>query len=135
MSKPTGLTRDVGFEIGVSRTVDAPLSDVWDAVVGDEGVRIWLGDGVRLPAGKGTAYETADGTIGEIRSFHPNDRIRLTWRPPGWDHETTVQVTVSGRNGRTVIRFHQERLADPDERARQREHWRSVMDRLADRVV
>ena len=52
----------------------------------------------------------------------------------GWDHDTTVQVTVSRPAGsagdRTVLRFHQEWLADAEERARQREHWRAAMERV-----
>jgi uncharacterized protein YndB with AHSA1/START domain len=135
---PIGLTRDAGFEIGVSRTVDAPPGRVWEVLVSEAGVATWLGPGVRLPAdptaAKGTPYRTADGTRGEIRSFHPAGRLRLTWQPPDWDHESTVQVTVTSRGGRSVIRFHQERLAGPDERARQREHWRAVMDAVVDRL-
>ena len=135
-STPVGLTRDAGFEIGVSRTVDLPPDRVWRTLVSDEGVAVWLGAGVQLPTdpaiAKGTPYRTADGTRGEIRSFHSTGRLRLTWQPPGWDHESTVQVTVSSRGGRTVLRFHQERLADPAERARQRAHWRAVMDAVVD---
>lgn len=135
---PVGLTRDAGFEIGVSRTVDRPADRVWRTLVSDEGVAIRLGAGVQLPTdpvcAKGTRYRTADGTHGQIRSFHPTGRLRLTWQPPGWDHESTVQVTVSSRGGRTVIRFHQERLADPAERARQREHRRAVLDAVVDRL-
>ncbi|WP_395727983.1 SRPBCC domain-containing protein [Nakamurella sp.] len=134
---PVGLTRDAGFEIGVSRTVDLPPDQVWRSLVSDDGVATWLGAGVRLPdpaAAKGTRYRTTDGTRGEIRSLHPTGRLRLTWQPPDWDHESTVQVTVSVRGGRTVIRFHQERLSDPAERARQREHWRAVLDAVVDRL-
>jgi len=29
------------------------------------------------------------------------------------------------------VRFHHERLADAEERERQRDHWRSVLDRSA----
>ncbi|HEY5879100.1 MAG TPA: SRPBCC domain-containing protein [Nakamurella sp.] len=133
--RPVGLTREAGFEIGVSRTVDIPLERIWDILVSGEGTRTWLGDGVNLPAERGTTYRTTDGTAGEIRSFHPNDRVRLTWRPDDWDHESIVQVTVSSRGGRTVVRFHQERLADPDERERQRAHWRGVLDELVDRMT
>ena len=115
--------------------MDIALAKVWAAIVDDDGVRTWLGDGVHLPAHRGTPYTTATGTRGEFRSFHPNDRIRLTWRPTEWDHESTVQVTVSERGGRTVIRFHQERLADPAERERQRGHWRAVMDELVEALA
>lgn len=137
MSTPVGLTREAGFEIGVSRTVDAPADRVWHSLTSEDGLATWLGAGVRIPdpdTAKGTPYRTSDGTRGEFRSVHPGGRLRLTWQPAGWDHDSTVQLTVSSRTGRTVIRFHQERLTGPDERERQREHWRSVMDAVVDRL-
>ncbi len=85
----------------------------------------------RRARGKGERYETADGTVGESRGYRELDRIRLTWRPKGWDHDSTVQVRVSPSGNGTVVRFHQEWLAGPEERAAQREHWKGVVDRLA----
>jgi uncharacterized protein YndB with AHSA1/START domain len=127
--RPTGLTRDAGWEIGVSRTVPFPLAEVWDFLTSPEGSTVWLGAGVHRLDGPSEAYETSAGIAGEIRSFRPHDRVRLTWRPPDWDHDSTVQFTVSGAGaGRTMLRFHQERLADADEREQQRAHWRAVLD-------
>lgn len=126
-----GQTKDVGFQIGVSRTVDHPPQAVWAYLTGTEGLAVWLGEGVALSTEKGEPYRTRDGTEGEIRSFRPVDRVRLTWRPSGWDHDTTVQVAVRGAGeGRTSVRFHQEWLADAGERERQRSHWQAVMDRV-----
>jgi uncharacterized protein YndB with AHSA1/START domain len=77
---------------------------------------------------KGRAYQTQDGTVGETRTFHHQDRIRLTWQPPDWDHDSTVQLAVrAGGPGKTMIRFHQERMVDAREREQQRAHWRAVM--------
>lgn len=130
-ARPVGLTRDAGWEIGVSRTVAAPVDAVWDLLVSDQGRAVWLGDGADLAPEWGAPYATASGTIGEVRSFRPLDRIRLTWRPAGWDHDSTVQVALTAsRTDRTVIRFHQERLVDAAERERQRSHWSAVLDRL-----
>jgi hypothetical protein len=36
-------------------------------------------------------------------------------------------VAVGDRSGRTLLRFHQERLADSAERSAQRAHWEGVM--------
>lgn len=58
------------------------------------------------------------------------DRIRLIWQPLDWDHPSTLQVPIADRGGRTMLRSYQVRLADPDERARQRTHWAGVMDRV-----
>ncbi|MFB6722606.1 SRPBCC domain-containing protein [Kribbella sp. NPDC056345] len=121
----TGQTKDAGWNIGVSKTLPYPVSDVWDFVISPAGVTLWLGKGAELA--DGAAYKTADGTVGEVRSLHENDRVRLTWQPHDWSHESTVQVAVSAAGSKTVLRFHQERLADADERERQRTHWQQVM--------
>ena len=74
--RPTGLTRDVGWEIGVSRTVPIPVEEVWDFVTSAEGSAMWLGAGVHRLDEPGRAYETAAGTSGEIRSFRPLSPLR-----------------------------------------------------------
>jgi len=127
---PTGLTKDAGWQIGVSRTVNLPLDDVWEFMISPRAVGIWLGEGAELPAARGDAITTADGSTGELRSLRPLDRVRLTWQPQGSDHDTTVQLAVTGGETSTVIRFHQERMVDEAERTRQRDHWRAVLVRL-----
>ncbi|MEW9509011.1 SRPBCC family protein [Streptomyces bacillaris] len=124
---PVGLTRDAGWEIGVSRTLHQPPQAVWEFIIGPEGVALWLGAEGPLPTEKGAPYRTADGTEGEIRSYRPGDRVRLTYGP------STVQVAVTpgSSEGRAVLRFHQERLASAEEREERRTHWKAVMDRVA----
>ncbi|WP_406279678.1 SRPBCC domain-containing protein [Streptomyces sp. NBC_00191] len=124
---PTGLTQDAGWEIGVSRTLPLPVAAVWEFITSPEGVALWLGEGVRLPTGKGESYETGDGIAGEVRSYRPGDRVRLTYG------RSTLQVAVSASGeGRAVLRFHQERLGDAEERERQRAHWKAVMGEVTD---
>jgi uncharacterized protein YndB with AHSA1/START domain len=126
---PTGLTKEAGWEIGVSRTLAVPLEQAW-SYLAEDGTATWLGGRIELPTEPGTEIATPAGR-GELRSHRPLDRIRLTWQPTGWDHETTVQVVVTGTADRTKVNFHQERLADAEERERQRAHWRTVLDRVA----
>jgi uncharacterized protein YndB with AHSA1/START domain len=128
--RPVGKTRDAGWEIGVSRTVAAPAPRVWALLASARGQAIWLGAGARLSTEKGAGYETEDGTVGEVRSFRPLDRIRVTWKPPDWDHDTTVQVAIRAQGEQTLIRLHQERLAGAAEREQQRRHWSAVMDEI-----
>ncbi len=127
-----GRTRGAGWEIGVSKTIDRPVGQVWDFITSPEGVAIWLGKGVTLPAEPGAGYQTASGVRGETRSFRELDRVRLTWRPAGWSHDTTLQLAVRATGaGRAMLRVHQERLADAGERERQRQHWQAVINALA----
>ncbi len=127
---PVGRTKDAGWQIGVSRTVHQPLGEVWDLLTGPVGSSIWLGAGVAFPAEPGEGYETTAGTTGEVRSYQERRRIRLTWHPADWSHDSTVQITLQPTPSGTSIRFHQDRLADAAERERQRDHWRAVLDRI-----
>jgi uncharacterized protein YndB with AHSA1/START domain len=138
MDRPVGLTRDAGWEIGVSRTLPYPPELVWGFIISPAGLSLWLGDGARLGA-PGEEYATADGTTGELRSLRPMDRVRLTWLPRGWNRESTIQVTVSPAGKpdepKTVLRFHQERLSNAEEREGQRAHWAAVLDDLVDALA
>ena len=92
---------------------------------------IWLGEGVSVLPERGAGYQTTTGVQGETRSFRDLDRIRLTWQPPDWTHDTTLQLAVrSAGAGRAMLVVHQERLADAAERERQRRHWQGVITAL-----
>ncbi|WP_435974597.1 SRPBCC domain-containing protein [Streptomyces sp. Qhu_M48] len=109
---PVGLTRDAGWEIGVSKTLPLPVATVWDFLMSAEGLSLWLGPGAVLPAEGDPA----------LRGFRPRDRVRLSYG------ESVLQATVSpASDGRAVLRFHQEHLASAEERERRRAHWKSVM--------
>ncbi|MFI7367281.1 SRPBCC domain-containing protein [Streptomyces sp. NPDC050149] len=124
---PTGLTKDAGWQIGVSRTLPHPAATVWDFISSPEGIALWLGPGTVLAPEQGTPYRTTAGVAGEVRGYRPADRIRVT------HGTTTVQValTPAADGARTVLRFHQEHLASAEERERQRAYWQHVMDQVA----
>ena len=96
---------------------------------------MWLGHDVEVLDERGQPYQTTEGTVGETEASIPQDRIRLTWQPKDWDHDTTVQVAVTPNGpGRTMLRFHQERLTSTHEREQQRTHWRAVLADAVDAV-
>ena len=101
---PVGKTKDAGWEIGVSRTVPFSLEEAWARV---EDPTAWLGEPTE-----------------DVRSHRPLDRVRVGWKG------TIVQVVVRPAKSGTTVSFHQERLPGPEERERQRAHWKGVLDRL-----
>ncbi|RKT51724.1 SRPBCC family protein [Saccharothrix australiensis] len=122
---PTGLTKDVGWQIGVSRTLPHPLPVVWEFISGAEGLALWLGAGAVLTPERGAPYRTDAGVTGEVRGYRPADRIRVT------RGSSTVQVALAPGGSGTVLRFHEEHLASAEEREQRRAHWKRVMDRVA----
>jgi len=77
---PTGLTKDAGWQIGVSRTLQIDLALAWDFLVSPTGLALWLGE-VEAPLVKGSEYRTRDGTTGEVRGLRPQARLRLPTSP------------------------------------------------------
>ncbi len=133
-SDTTGLTKDAGWEVGVRTTVPAPLGEVWRYLIG-EGLPVWLGDLSTLPTEKGAAYETADGVRGVIRSYTDGLRVRLSWQPDDWPHDSTLQVTVKVAASGTTIGIHHDRLANREERRMMLGHWKNVAAAFAARFT
>ncbi len=132
--RPVGLTRDAGWQIGVSRTFPIDLETAWNLLTSRMGLGIWLGEDVPFPLTKGACYRTKEGTSGEVRSVRPLERVRLTWQPEGRAEPAIVQVVVAQSPRGCSVRFHTDHLASEDEREAMRTHWREVIDRL-DRAV
>ena len=110
-------------------TVPATGQRVWQFLLGD-GLPLWLGDIDDLPTEKGASYTTRDGVTGTIKGYIDGYRIRLSWHPSDWPHDTTLQLTVKQAATGTTIAIHQEKLADREERKLMLGHWKSVIEHI-----
>ena len=107
--KVVGQTLDVGFEIGVQKTLAIAPTHVWAFLLSAKGLQIWLGAITKLPTKPDEAYATTDGTMGEIRSIEPGKKLRLTWKPADVKDISTLQITVIRSGKKTLLRFHHEK--------------------------
>ncbi len=123
---PTGLTRDVGWQIGVSRALPHPLPVVWDFISSPGGLALWPGPGAALTPERGAPYRTDAGVTGEVRGYRPATAFASPTEPPRsrWPSPRSAEA-------RTMLRFHQDHLASTEEREQQRAHWRRIMDQVA----
>jgi uncharacterized protein YndB with AHSA1/START domain len=133
MKTTNGKPTDAGWEVGVRKTVDAPLDTVWAFLLG-KGLGIWLGN-TRLNLTKGARFETDDDIRGSIISISDKSRIRLTWQPGEWDHDSTLHVTVKKTDIGTTIGFVHERLTSRDERKIMLTHWKETLVLLQDGLI
>ena len=121
--RSVGETRDVGFQIGVRRTLHVPAEALWLLVTSAEGRRIWLGAGPDFALEPGTAYTLDDGAHGEVRVVQPGSHVRLSWQPGDWPRASTIQVRVLPGGAHSVLAFHQEHLPDVAAREQRRAHF------------
>jgi hypothetical protein len=43
MNKTTGLTKDVGYQVGARKTISIQLEEAWEWMFSTSGIKIWLG--------------------------------------------------------------------------------------------
>lgn len=123
-----GKTADVGYQIGVRRTLPCGEEDLWRLLLSPAGMAIWLGGAIDLT--EGVAYALADGTRGQVRVYKPWSHFRLTWQPPGWARPSTVQARVTAASRGTTLSFHQDGLADAAARGAMKARWEGVIAAL-----
>jgi len=73
-----GQTADVGFQVGVQKTLPLRLENAWKLLSSRRGIHCWLGKATRFSLTSGVKYVTDDGIEGDVRVVKPNDRFRLT---------------------------------------------------------
>jgi len=133
--KPVGLTQAAGFQIGVRRTLSLEKARIWTYLISPAGLSIWLGKLNQLELTPKSPYRTEEGTVGEMRVVKPNEQIRLTWQPEGWEKPSTIQIRlIDATEGRTTVSIHQEHLDHQQTRARMKQRWEQVLNHLAEQV-
>lgn len=130
-----GQTADAGFQLGVQKTLPIEAERLWQFLTSPEGLSVWLGEGLQeLDLSVGAEYETAESTIGEIRSVNPAEKLRLTWQPAGWENSTTLQLYLEAKEDKTALRFHQEKLTGLEQRKQMKAHWQRILKEITKQV-
>ena len=121
----TGPKKDAGWEVGVRETIDVPLPVVWQFLV-SSGIPLWLGDG-EFRGLKGFRYAMADGVRGEVLAYTEGSKIRVSWRPDDWPHDTVLVLSVKEVEEGTTIAIHHQELSGREERRMMLGHWKNVI--------
>ncbi|MCM3629680.1 SRPBCC domain-containing protein [Paenibacillus glycanilyticus] len=133
--KTVGLTQDAGYQIGVRKTLAAGQEQLWSYLTSPAGLGIWLGKVKEWELAPKKAYRTEEGIAGELRVVKPNEQIRLTWQPEGWDKPSTIQIRlIAAAEGRTTVSFHQEHLSSQQTRAQMKLRFEEALSQLAEFV-
>jgi len=136
--RPVGETADVGYQIGVRRTVSATIEEVWQLLTSPPGTELWIGPlASPLLIETGAAFHADNGVEGKLRVVKPPVQLRLGWRRPDWPQASTLQIRIlpAASPDRAVISFHQEKLAHALQREEMKRHWESVIGALEKRIA
>jgi uncharacterized protein YndB with AHSA1/START domain len=119
--------------VQVSRAVQAPVAHVWEVLVSPVGSQALLGEGALLGT-KGEPYRSADGSRGVLRSYHPQEQLRVSWHASEDAPATVVELDLRADGQGTRLDLTLTHLdADVDAEAL-RGRWSERLEALADRV-
>lgn len=105
-----GVRRDGTFEVGTSKTMDAPLERVFEAVVDGRRRRKWLTDGSMT-----------------LRTARPGRSARFDWE----DGTSRVNVDFAQRGpGRSTVSVTHQRLPDEREAQAAKARWKERLAKL-----
>jgi hypothetical protein len=124
--KPVGLTKDAGWQFGLSKTFPYSQKYLWDFMFSDKGLPIWLGE-LNEELNINKAYKTKEGIEGFVRIFTPYSHIRMNWKKKNWENTSIVQVRVIGNEKKATISFHQDHLSDNNQREEMKLYWNKKM--------
>ncbi len=119
-----------GKTVVVSRTLKQPIKVVWDVLMTDEGAEALLGPGAKLGA-KGQSWRAQNGREGVIRSFHPMEQIRFSYRSKAAVTPSMVAVNLkpSGDDA-TEIEIRHSKLGPDIEREWALDRWSGALERI-----
>ncbi|MET4639662.1 SRPBCC family protein [Mycetocola sp. 2940] len=138
MPQPTGqVTRgtDGAFELTLTRTFDAPASDVWASLTDSTRTAEWLGPW-RGDAGVGKTVELrmsfeegADWSAVRIDACDPSRVIRVTVSGAGLGEEWLLEARLAENDGQTELTF-VHFLSDPAVAETSGPGWEYYLDML-----
>ncbi len=132
--RTTGLTKDSGYQVGVRRTINLPVREIWKFLLSKQGMGIWLGTWEFDKWETGIEYCTKEGISGKIRVFKVFSHIRLSWRHKNWNNNTILQIRTIPHSGKTTLSFHQEKLLDARQREEMKQQWTRVLEELIENL-
>ena len=145
-----GQTQDGLFQLGVSKTIDAPAPEVWACLSSPWGISLVVGAEAGAPGmadpGRDAALppglrslerldgESRLGVRASTTTFAAGSHVRMRWQRPAWPGHSILQIRVTPKgNGKSVLSFHQEKLPSLEDRRELTERWRHVAEAIARR--
>jgi uncharacterized protein YndB with AHSA1/START domain len=133
-----GQTADGLYQIGVSKTLDRPLADIWTLLLTPEALALFVGE---EPAGdpsaglEDIAGTGGDGTEYAMTTFVPSSHFRMRWRSDEWEAPSILQLRLTEKGpAKTGITVHHEKLPSADAREAMRARWKEALKNLREMI-
>jgi uncharacterized protein YndB with AHSA1/START domain len=120
-----------GYFICSTKTIAAPLDQVYAAWADTAQLARWFGAGSKAAVVDGGAYSNKDGDRGSYLRVRPNKDLRFTWENPALSAPTLVDVSFEDKGkGKTGLLVNHTRIQSRAEADGLRTAWSAALDKL-----
>ena len=131
-SEPTSQQQDA--TVVVSRTVACPVRQVWRVLMTKDGAEAMLGPGAEFGE-KGHSWVAENGRTGVIRSVHPLEEIRFSYRRDEQSAPTAVELALRPEGEETVLTVTHWKLQPDMDVDDLTVRWQAALDRVAEHLA
>lgn len=123
--------RPKGYSICATKTIDAPLADVFAAFGDARTLDQWLGPKTKVRFADGGELTNGDGNRATIARIRAGKDLRLDWESAGLAPGTKVEVLFADKGkGKTGITLNHTRIQDRHDADVLRAGWGAAFDAL-----
>lgn len=120
-----------GYNICVTKTINAPLDSVYGAFTDSKLLAKWFGSGSKSCAEVGKTISDKDGNAGTFTRVRENKDLRFTWMGSESAAETLVDVAFADKGkGKTGITLNHNRIQTRAEADGLRVAWGAAFEKL-----
>jgi hypothetical protein len=123
-------SKDLGYQVSVSKTFGVSTQAMWEFLLSDHGLEVWLG---KISSGAFDLMQefvTQDGTQGMLRVFVPDCHVRYKWKPSTFEKPSTVELRVVNAKGKAKVIFHHTGFYQKEQQEILRTYWKNVISRM-----
>lgn len=123
--------RAEGYNICSTKTIAAPVADVFAAWTDAGALAEWFGAGVNLDLTDGGKWNDGDGNSGEYLRIRDNKDLRFTFNHADAEAPTLVDVTIADKGkGKSGLTLMHQRIQNRPEADGLRNAWSQAFERL-----
>jgi len=122
--------RPKGYAICVTKTIAAPVGEVFDAFGQAAPLKAWLGTGATASFTEGGGFSNADGNTGRYIKLARPKKLRFSWDEGDPKLVSTVEVTLTPKGDKCGLVLNHERIPSRPLADGLRAAWGGAIERL-----